>query len=117
MSPSVVPVRRSGSIARRNASSRAAVTTSSVSLPILSSLPGLAAVDVLPDATDQGPARPAENVNESWLVLAILPPCGSRDLDVVAHDFKLILSPRTDLLHQEAVVADAMEAWYYPSIA
>ena len=32
MSPSVVPVRRSGSIARRNARSRAVVTTSSVSL-------------------------------------------------------------------------------------
>src|ERR1700746_1671612 len=38
MSPSVVPVRRSGSIARRNASCRAAGTTSGVSLPILSSL-------------------------------------------------------------------------------
>jgi hypothetical protein len=34
MSPSVAPVRRSGSIARRNARSRAAVTTSSVSPPI-----------------------------------------------------------------------------------
>ena len=40
MSPSVAPVRRSGSIARRNASSRAVVTTSSVSQPTLSSLPG-----------------------------------------------------------------------------
>src|SRR6266496_1398021 len=40
MSPSVAPVRRSGSIARRNARSRAVVTTSSVSQPILSSLPG-----------------------------------------------------------------------------
>src|SRR5262245_19321818 len=40
MSPSVAPVRRSGSIARRNARSRAVVTTSSVSPPILSSLPG-----------------------------------------------------------------------------
>src|SRR5262245_42818985 len=39
-SPSVAPVRRSGSIARRNARSRAVVTTSSVSPPILSSLPG-----------------------------------------------------------------------------
>src|SRR6516165_742259 len=39
-SPSVAPVRRSGSIARRNARSRAVVTTSSVSQPILSSLPG-----------------------------------------------------------------------------
>ena len=44
MSPSVAPVRRSGSIARRNARSRAAVTTSSVSQPILSSLPGNTAV-------------------------------------------------------------------------
>jgi hypothetical protein len=35
MSPSVAPVRRSGSIARRNARSRAAVTTSSVSQPII----------------------------------------------------------------------------------
>ena len=34
------PVRRSGSIARRNARSRAVVTTSGVSPPILSSLPG-----------------------------------------------------------------------------
>src|SRR6266540_3908283 len=41
MSPSVAPVRRSGSIARQ---SRAAVTTSSVSQPILSSLPGNTAV-------------------------------------------------------------------------
>jgi putative transposase len=41
MFPSVAPVRRSGSIARRNASSRAAVTTSGVSLPILSSLPAI----------------------------------------------------------------------------
>jgi hypothetical protein len=40
MSPSVAPVRRSGSIARHNARSRAVVTTSSVSQPILSSLPG-----------------------------------------------------------------------------
>src|SRR5215813_4443496 len=40
MSPSVAPVRRSGSIARRNARSRAVVTTSGVSPPILSSLPG-----------------------------------------------------------------------------
>ena len=36
MSPSVAPVRRSRSIARRNARSRAVVTTSSVSQPILS---------------------------------------------------------------------------------
>jgi hypothetical protein len=35
MSPSVAPVRRSGSIARRNARSRAALTTSSVSQPII----------------------------------------------------------------------------------
>ena len=40
MSPSVAPVRRSGSIARCNARSRVVVTTSSVSPPILSSLPG-----------------------------------------------------------------------------
>src|SRR5215467_2055615 len=40
MSPSVAPVRRSGSIARHNARSRVVVTTSSVSRPILSSLPG-----------------------------------------------------------------------------
>ena len=40
MSPSVAPVRRSGSIARRNARSRAVVTTSGVSPLILSSLPG-----------------------------------------------------------------------------
>src|SRR5262250_1914585 len=40
MSPSVAPVRRSGSIARRNARSRAAVRTRSVSPPILSSLLG-----------------------------------------------------------------------------
>src|ERR1700745_3013215 len=40
MSPSVAPARRSGSIARHNARSRAVVTTSSVSRPILSSLPG-----------------------------------------------------------------------------
>jgi putative transposase len=40
VSPSVAPVRRSGSIARRNARSRAVVTTSSISRPILSSLPG-----------------------------------------------------------------------------
>src|SRR5262249_28610272 len=40
MSPSVAPVRRSGSIARRNARSRAVVRTRSVSPPILSSLPG-----------------------------------------------------------------------------
>src|SRR2546421_9339916 len=40
MSPSVAPVRRSGSIARRNARSRTVVATSSVSQPILSSLPG-----------------------------------------------------------------------------
>src|SRR5262245_28289429 len=39
MSPSVAPARRSGSIARRNARSRAAVRTRSVSPPILSSLP------------------------------------------------------------------------------
>src|SRR5262249_35585481 len=39
-SPSVAPVRRSGSIARHNASSRAVVRTKSVSPPILSSLPG-----------------------------------------------------------------------------
>ena len=38
MCPSVAPVRRSGSIARRNARSR--VTTSGVSSPMLSSLPG-----------------------------------------------------------------------------
>jgi putative transposase len=38
MSPSVAPVRRSGSIARHNARSRAVVTTRSVSQPILSSL-------------------------------------------------------------------------------
>src|SRR5215472_14057090 len=37
MSPSVAPVRRSGSIARRNARSRAVVRTRSVSPPILSS--------------------------------------------------------------------------------
>src|ERR1700746_3108703 len=40
MSPSVAPVRRSGSIARHNARSRAVVRTRSVSPPILSSLPG-----------------------------------------------------------------------------
>jgi putative transposase len=40
MFPSVAPVRRAGSIARRNARSRAVVTTSSVSPPILSSLTG-----------------------------------------------------------------------------
>src|SRR5215467_3726522 len=40
MCPSVAPVRRSGSIARRNARSRAVVRTRSVSPPILSSLPG-----------------------------------------------------------------------------
>ena len=40
MSPSVGPVRRSGSIARRNARSREVMTTSSVSPPILLSLPG-----------------------------------------------------------------------------
>jgi hypothetical protein len=40
MSPSVAPVRRSDSIARHNARSRAVVTTSSISPPILSSLPG-----------------------------------------------------------------------------
>src|SRR5262249_35870192 len=40
MSPGAAPVRRSGSIARRNARSRGVVTTSSVSPPILSSLPG-----------------------------------------------------------------------------
>src|SRR5215831_5672782 len=40
MSPSVAPVRRSGSIARRNARSRAVVRTRSVSPPILSSLLG-----------------------------------------------------------------------------
>src|SRR2546430_15371222 len=40
MSPSVAPVRRSGSIARRNARSRAVVTTSSVLRPTLSRLPG-----------------------------------------------------------------------------
>src|SRR5262249_3297071 len=40
MSPSVAPARRSGSIARRNARSRAAVRTRGVSPPILSSLPG-----------------------------------------------------------------------------
>src|SRR5215831_6012917 len=39
-SPSVVPVRRSGSIARRNARSRVVMTTSGVSPSILSSLPG-----------------------------------------------------------------------------
>src|SRR5262249_51633343 len=39
MSPSVAPVRRSDSIARHNARSRAVVRTSSVSPPILSSLP------------------------------------------------------------------------------
>src|SRR5262249_41501378 len=38
MSPSVAPVRRWGSIARRNARSRAVVRTRSVSPPILSSL-------------------------------------------------------------------------------
>src|SRR5499427_4606836 len=40
MSPSVAPVRRSGSIARRNARSRAVVRTRSVSPPMLSSLLG-----------------------------------------------------------------------------
>jgi hypothetical protein len=40
MSPSVAPVRCSGSIARRNARSRAVVTTGGVSPPIFSSLPG-----------------------------------------------------------------------------
>src|ERR1700747_600534 len=40
MFPSVAPVRRSGSIARRNARSRAVVRPGSVSPPILSSLPG-----------------------------------------------------------------------------
>ena len=40
MSPSVVPVRRSGSIARHNARPRAVVRTRSVSPPILSSLLG-----------------------------------------------------------------------------
>src|SRR5262245_25941561 len=44
MSPSVAPVRRAGSIARRNARSRAGVRTSSVSPLILSSLPGNTAV-------------------------------------------------------------------------
>src|SRR5262249_701164 len=38
MSPSVAPVRRSGSIARRNARSRAVVRTRNLSPPILSSL-------------------------------------------------------------------------------
>jgi len=37
MSPNVAPVRRSGSIARRNARSRAVVRTSSVSPPIFKS--------------------------------------------------------------------------------
>ena len=40
MSLSVGPVRRSGSIARRNARRREVMTTSSVSPPILLSLPG-----------------------------------------------------------------------------
>jgi protein gp37 len=58
---------------------------------------------------ESGPrARPMdpEWVNEIEVVLAIFPPCGCRDLDVVADDFKLILGPTADLLHEEAVVAD-----------
>ncbi len=54
MFPSVAPVRRSGSIARRNARSRAGVTTSSVSQPILSSLPGNTAADFVEDRTHDG---------------------------------------------------------------
>src|ERR1700730_7207455 len=65
-----------------------------------------ATIDVLSGDTDQGTARAAENVNESWSILAILPPCSSGNLDVIAEDFLLILGPRADLLHEEAVVAD-----------
>src|SRR5262245_22253823 len=65
-----------------------------------------AAVNVLSSAANQRPPGAAENINEGRSVLAILPPCGSRDLDVLADDFQLILSPRADFLHEEAVVAD-----------
>ena len=64
-----------------------------------------AAVDVLSGATDQRAARATENVNESWAVTTVFPPCASGDLNVVGEDFELILSPRANLFREEPVVA------------
>src|SRR5262249_4380314 len=74
-------------------------------LALLESSDG-AAFDVLSGAADYGPTRATENVNEGRSVLAILPPCGSRYLDVIADNFELILGPRANLFHEKLVVAD-----------
>src|SRR6516164_11320288 len=60
MSPSVAPVRRSGSIARRNARSRAVVRTRSVSPPILSSLLGNTAAMAIARSPNCCALEPAE---------------------------------------------------------
>src|SRR5262249_29305616 len=72
MSPSVAPVRRSGRIARRNARSRAVVRTSSVSPPILSSLPGNTAAMVAELLRQAGwiindkPTAAASHLSPNW---------------------------------------------------
>jgi hypothetical protein len=59
-SPSVAPVRRLGSMARHNSRSRAVVTTSSVSRPILSSLPGNTAATAVARSPNYGAGHGGE---------------------------------------------------------
>src|SRR5438093_13189990 len=66
MSPSIAPVRRSGSIARRNARSRAVVRTRGVSPPILSSLLGNTAAMAIARSPNCCAGRAGQRVERIW---------------------------------------------------